>query len=135
MKKIVASGPVIIEDNKLLVTMDNKDTFYKIPGGKLEEGETFEECAIRELKEETGFSCDIIKELPAMKLKKDPDTNEVIDVVLYHYLVKLKDKITDYKSFNHKGHIVKWIDLYDIKENKYPVAPNIRFLIEKCVLN
>lgn len=29
--------------------------YYSIPGGRLEAGETFEECAIREIKEETGM--------------------------------------------------------------------------------
>ena len=34
-KTIIASGPVIIENGKLLV---NKDNFYKLPGGTVEEG-------------------------------------------------------------------------------------------------
>ncbi|MFA6095997.1 MAG: NUDIX domain-containing protein [Candidatus Paceibacterota bacterium] len=29
--------------------------FFSIPGGRLEAGETFEDCAIREIKEETGM--------------------------------------------------------------------------------
>ena len=36
---IVASGPVIMEDNKLLVNKDDKDDFYKLPGGTIEEGD------------------------------------------------------------------------------------------------
>jgi len=54
MKKIVASGPVIMEDGKLLVSKDSKDDFYKIPGGTVEEGETLKQCCIREVKEETN---------------------------------------------------------------------------------
>jgi len=37
-KTIIASGPVIIENGKLLVNKDNKDDFYKLPGGTVEEG-------------------------------------------------------------------------------------------------
>ena len=33
-KFIVASGPVIIKDRKLLVSKDSKDDFYKLIGGK-----------------------------------------------------------------------------------------------------
>ena len=33
MKTIVASGPVIIQNGKLLVNKDDKDEFYKLPGG------------------------------------------------------------------------------------------------------
>jgi ADP-ribose pyrophosphatase YjhB (NUDIX family) len=131
MKKLIASGPVIIEKNKLLVIMDKKDNFYKIPGGTLEKGESLEECAIRELKEETGFSCILIKPLPIMKFKKRPGTNEIINVELHHYSAKLKKSVSNYRPFNYQGHTVKWLDINDIKKNKYSVAPNIIFLIEQ----
>jgi|WetSurMetagenome_2_1015567.scaffolds.fasta_scaffold709026_2 ADP-ribose pyrophosphatase YjhB (NUDIX family) len=131
MNKIVASGPVIIEKNKLLLTMNDGDSFYKIPGGKVEERESFEECAIRELEEETGFIGIIIKKLPTMKLKKDPDNDDIINVELYHFLAKLKNKVSNYDSFEHNGHTVRWIDIEDIKNNKFVVAPNVKFLIDK----
>jgi len=38
MKYIIASGPVIIENGKLLVNKDDKDDFYKLPGGTIETG-------------------------------------------------------------------------------------------------
>ena len=38
-KFIVASGPVIIEDWRLLVNKDDKDDFYKLPGGTVEKGD------------------------------------------------------------------------------------------------
>ena len=37
-KFIIASGLVIIEDQKLMVNKDDKDDFYKLPGGTIEEG-------------------------------------------------------------------------------------------------
>jgi len=39
-KFIIASGPVIIEEGKLLVNKDGKDDFYKIPGGTIEKQES-----------------------------------------------------------------------------------------------
>jgi 8-oxo-dGTP pyrophosphatase MutT (NUDIX family) len=134
MRKLIVSGPVIIEDFKLLVTMDDKEDFYKIPGGALKEKEDLEECAIRELKEETGFLCSIIKKLPTMKIKKRLNSNKVIDVELHHYLAKLKSSPSNYYSFKYNRHVVLWVSIDDIKNGKYPVAPNIKFLIEKGVL-
>ena len=52
MEKIIASGPVIVEDGKLLLIRDNKDDFYKFPGGRVEDGENFEETCLRETGEE-----------------------------------------------------------------------------------
>lgn len=57
---------VIINDNKLLVfyrrkVIDGKViTYYAIPGGHLEENETLEETAIREIKEEMNLDIEIL---------------------------------------------------------------------------
>jgi len=134
MRKLIVCGPVIVENNMLLVTMDDKDDFYKIPGGRLKEREDSEECAIRELKEETGFLCSIIKKLPTMKLQKRLNSNSVVDIELYHYLAKLKSSPSNYYSFKYNRHVVQWLNIEEIKKDKHPVAPNIKFLIEKGVL-
>lgn len=131
MKVIIASGAVIIEKGKLLVSKDNEDKFYKIPGGTLEEGEGLEDCAIRELKEETGFFCELIKKLSTMELNKKPGTEEEIKISLNHYLAKLINVTENYGSFNYEDHKVVWADIDEIKNGNYNVAPNIKFLIEK----
>lgn len=61
VKKIrKASRCIIMEDDKVVVTKyekgNHKEGFYEIPGGKIEEGESAEEAAIREVKEETGMT-------------------------------------------------------------------------------
>ncbi len=38
----------------------------EFPAGLIDEGETFEECAVRELREETGYHCSVVKVLPPM---------------------------------------------------------------------
>ncbi len=49
----------LIKENKVLaikyITNDNKKDFYDIPGGKIENGETGEQTAIREFMEEAGI--------------------------------------------------------------------------------
>jgi len=38
-KFIIASGPVIVRNKRLLLSRDNKDDFYKLIGGGVKEGE------------------------------------------------------------------------------------------------
>jgi 8-oxo-dGTP pyrophosphatase MutT (NUDIX family) len=130
MKKIIASGPVIIKEGKLFVTKDKKDSFYKIPGGTLEEGESLEECVLRELMEETGFSCKIIKKLSTMYLDKRPGSEEEVKIELHHYLAEL-NFVENYEPYLHFDHVVEWLDIEGIKQGKYNVVPNIKFLIDK----
>ena len=50
----------LIKDNNVVVTKykapNKKEEYYDIPGGKIEDGETPEQTAIREVKEETGMN-------------------------------------------------------------------------------
>jgi len=130
MKTIIASGPVIIENGKLLVNKDSKDDFYKLPGGTIEENiEDLEQACHRETKEENNAEIEIIKPLHPMILWKNPQTKEAMTILLIHYLAKLKNP----KSIKAMPPIkeVKWLDIKEIKAGKHKVAPNIKFLIEK----
>ena len=72
MEKIIAAGPVIVKDGRLLVSRDWKDEFYKLPGGTLHPGEELVDCVLRELKEETNFEGKILESLPTMTVDKGP---------------------------------------------------------------
>ena len=52
---------VVIQDNKILLVKHRKGNrqYWVLPGGRLEYGETFEECGTRELKEETGLDVEV----------------------------------------------------------------------------
>lgn len=128
---IVASGPVIIENGKLMVSKHGEDDFYKIPGGRVEEGESLEKTCVREFSEETGLECEIIEKLNTQKLDKNPQTEEPANIELHHYKCKLKMNPINYNSFEHDGHQISWLDIGEIKQGKYDIAPNIKFLIEK----
>ena len=53
-KTIKAGGGLVFNDKQLLFIFRRKK--WDLPKGKLDKGETIEECAIREIKEETGLS-------------------------------------------------------------------------------
>ena len=67
-ERIVSRAITFIDDSILLIERYRKDGnnmlhYFTIPGGGVEEGETYEEAAIRETNEETCCNIDIIKTL------------------------------------------------------------------------
>jgi 8-oxo-dGTP pyrophosphatase MutT (NUDIX family) len=71
----------VIRDKKILMEkiFYNNRFFYTIPGGGIEEGETPEEAAMRELKEECGLEGTIAKKLTEV-FKSDGSTEYVFEV-------------------------------------------------------
>ncbi len=52
---------ILVENGKILLSYEKNTGVYMSPGGGLEEGETLEECCIRELREETGTVIEPLK--------------------------------------------------------------------------
>ncbi|MBS1990254.1 MAG: NUDIX hydrolase [Cyanobacteria bacterium SZAS LIN-3] len=52
---------VVSPDKKILLVRHRKGNrqYWVLPGGRLEYGETFHECAVREMREETGLDVEV----------------------------------------------------------------------------
>ena len=61
MKEVHVTAAVIIQDNKILCVQRNENKYdyiskkWEFPGGKIEIGETIQECIKREISEELGI--------------------------------------------------------------------------------
>jgi len=128
-KFIIASGPVIIENKKLLVSKDHKDNFYKLIGGRVLEGENLEDACKNRSREACNADIEIIKPLMPNILYENPTTKEKMVIVLINYLAKLKNK-NAIKPIPPEEDL-KWISIEDIKQGKGNVSPNVKELIEK----
>ena len=65
-KTFIVCGVVIEQDGKFLLIQEKKPEVYgkwNLPGGRVDEGESLEQAAIREAKEECGLDVEIEKEL------------------------------------------------------------------------
>ena len=63
--------------------MDHKDKLYAAPGGHLEFGEAFEECAAREIKEELDLDLkeEDIKYLCTLNVFKKEDNFHYLNII------------------------------------------------------
>ena len=54
-KTRIGSRAVIVRDDKILLSHEQISGWWLIPGGGMEEGESPEDCVVREVEEETGL--------------------------------------------------------------------------------
>lgn len=87
----LAAGGIIVDDSTgvrrvLLVHRPGYDD-WSFPKGKLEAGETVEQAALREVKEETGLKCRIIRELAITRYRYRTRTTGRLRPKSVHYFL------------------------------------------------
>lgn len=119
-KIIVASGPVIVENGKVLLNQHGDTEFWKFCGGKVEDFESdLVDNARREVKEEMGIDIEVLDKNPFLVYTTKETPEGKADVILVHYLAKRAGEIEPGADIREW----KWIPLADLpKEN---LAPNI----------
>lgn len=103
---------VVIEDNKILMVRQyiaGKKIIWTLPGGRVEDGETYCEAIRRELIEETGYEIAIKRVILDM-----------CDRVVYECFVLGGEMYCDF-DLEDNGDILEidWISLDDIEYNEY----------------
>ena len=120
-KIIIASGPVIIENNKALLNKDEKDSFWKFCGGQVNDEEfNLKETAKREIKEEMGLDIEILDSEPYFFYTEKEKDGQKMSIVLAHFLSRRIGDIVPGEDTTEW----RWLDIDDLdKEN---LAPNIK---------
>jgi ADP-ribose pyrophosphatase YjhB (NUDIX family) len=117
-KLIVASGPVIVENNKVLLDKDYKEDIWKFCGGKIKEDENLIDTAKRRPKEELGIDVEILDENPFITFAAKETPEGKIDVILVHFLAKRTGEIEPEEEIQKWG----WFDVNSLPKN---IGPNI----------
>lgn len=66
-RQVEAAGGVVERDGRIIVVHRPRYDDWSLPKGKLDRGETFEQAALREVEEETGFVCALGEELEPVR--------------------------------------------------------------------
>jgi 8-oxo-dGTP diphosphatase len=67
MEGVRAAGGVVLREGRVAVVHRPRYDDWSLPKGKVDPGESFEEAALREVEEETGLRCRLVRELPAVE--------------------------------------------------------------------
>jgi 8-oxo-dGTP pyrophosphatase MutT (NUDIX family) len=58
-----AAGGLVVRDGKVLLVHRPRYDDWSFPKGKCDAGEADEQCALREVEEETGLRCELLEEI------------------------------------------------------------------------
>tara|TARA_Y100000034_G_C6903071_1_gene418233 strand:- start:3380 stop:3799 length:420 start_codon:yes stop_codon:yes gene_type:complete len=118
VKVTIASGPIIIENGKVLVDKHGDDEFWKFPGGRQMDNLDFLSNAKMRVKEELGIDVELNGEHFVMAFNRKEEF-----VILVHYLAKRNGEIEmgrDVREF-------KWLEINNLPKD---CAPNIKPVVE-----
>ena len=62
-----AGGVVLDSEGRVALVHRPRYDDWSLPKGKLDPGESFEDAALREVEEETGLRCRLVRELPPVE--------------------------------------------------------------------
>lgn len=133
MKHYTVTAAILSNENQILCMQRNKGKFdyisykYEFPGGKVEEGETFEAGLSRELTEEMGVDVSISPNNFYMTVEHEyPD----FKITMHSYLIEVRNR-----EFVMKEHLdAKWLDANELKTLDWAEAdkPIVEALMRDC---
>lgn len=119
--EIMKAGSIILDDGKILLVTTPGHSVYSFPKGHMEEGETKEETAKREVLEETGYEIEFVRELSNITYSHKK-LNE--DIRIFMFLSKIIKKVNDGEDDVEK----RW---FSIEEAEEKLSPNLRFILKE----
>jgi ADP-ribose pyrophosphatase YjhB (NUDIX family) len=104
-----AGGVVLDEQGRVLLirTRDLRDReVWTLPKGALAPGETSADAALREVREETGYRCELVRELTVVTYWFQRDGRRVKKTVRW-YLMRPLEKIGEH---DHEVDEARWVE-------------------------
>jgi 8-oxo-dGTP pyrophosphatase MutT (NUDIX family) len=127
-KVIEAGGGIVEKEGKLLMIYRRK--VWDIPKGKRDKGESLEECAIREVEEETGVKVVIDKEIDAVWHTYTTKKKYILKKTHWYAMHCLDDK----NMAPQKGEGIKkveWMDLEQVRVALHDSYRSIRYVMQE----
>lgn len=128
--KIIAGGGIVQNKQGEILFMFRRGK-WDLPKGKLDEGETIEACAVREVEEETGLTNIHLGKLIGITNHKYTMDNILYEKDTHWYEMKVNDEQTLVPQTEEDILELKWIKNSDLQQYLTDSYENIREIISK----
>ena len=103
---------VFVENNdgEILMIVDEKSNQWELPGGGLDIGEDLTECAVREVKEETGYNAKLTSEDPfyiGKEMAFHASKDKFFHGINFFFLAELESEIQEEQDFAEDENILE----------------------------
>ncbi|MEO9481831.1 MAG: NUDIX hydrolase [Ekhidna sp.] len=127
-KVVEAAGGVVEKKGKLLMIYRRK--VWDIPKGKLDKGETIEECAVREVEEETGVKVQIDWKVDAVWHTYTNKKKYILKKTHWYAMRCVDDrKMSPQKEEGIKK--VEWMGLEEVRKALHDSYRSIRYVMQE----
>lgn len=116
---------VVVYRGKFLVLYKHASQRYSFPGGHQEEGETLQQTAIREFREEMGTTPKLVGYLGNLPSIRYPNSKSRVHL----YLATVPDKTQLRIAEPEKHRDFRWISPEN--NEKFPISPNVQRLFAR----
>lgn len=121
-----SAGICMNEQMEILMVKSFESDGWAVPSGGIEEGETPEDCCVREVKEETGYDVKVIEQLSVKKA-----TIKDIHVTTYYFRV---EKIGESSGISDPDKTIDeadWKSLSEMKTINHAYPEDLKLLLEQ----
>ncbi|GEM_PF-905786 len=122
MRKRVAIA--LIDNNELLVIrrVKNGEEYLVLPGGSIETGETLEQAAKREMKEETSLTISSVEKLFDYTDEEKDLAGTLVHTTTYSGTPTLTGELKD-RQHEDNQYTLEWLSVYELKY--HPLKPEV----------
>lgn len=128
------AGAFIVRNGEILFLNHRKYGFWLQPGGHVEMGETPDEAAVRETREETGLEVEVVGEEEEFENFSAIDLPNPFNVNLheieeghwhldFQYIVEI---VGETEGYEYDDEDMKWLSKEDLESGEYDMPENVR---------
>ena len=124
-KPVTAAGG-LVENEKGEVLLIFRKGKWDLPKGKLDKGETIEQCAVREVEEETGLKDIVLKKLITITYHTYDEFGKHILKDSHWYNMKVNGKQTIVPQIEEGITEIRWVKKKDVKDYFNHIFPSVK---------